>query len=161
MYQSGRLTHLFLEAQNLEYKTQKKSVILLSTMYSTGETDSTDKCKPEIITFYNKTKSGVDNLDQMVSNYSCKRATRRWPFAIRFNVMDVAALNAFKIFAMQHPERYRNINHQRKDFLKDLAKELMMPYMTDRATRYYKRLRSQTQDSMKRCGLDLRPALCN
>jgi Transposase IS4 len=132
---------------------ERKAVILLSTMHNDGETETTGKQKPEIIKFYNSTKGGVDTMDQMVSNYTCKRSTRRWPSAIWSNIMDIAALNAFRIFSIQHPEQYKSDNHQRKRFLKELAKELIMPYMMARASSC--KLKAHTQDCMKRCGLQV------
>lgn len=38
--------------------------------------------KPEIISYYNSTKGGVDALDEKCSIYSTGRRTRRWPMAI-------------------------------------------------------------------------------
>lgn len=41
--------------------------------------DSTgNKQKPEIITYYNQTKIGVDIVDKMCSSYSVARNTKRW-----------------------------------------------------------------------------------
>lgn len=40
------------------------------------------KKKPEIITFYNITKGGVDTCDQLCSNYNVGRRTKKWPLAI-------------------------------------------------------------------------------
>ena len=37
---------------------------------------------------YNATKGGVDNLDKLVSAYSCKRRTLRWPLVIFFDILD-------------------------------------------------------------------------
>lgn len=50
----------------------KKAVELLSTMHrdkAIDEDSGADK-KPEIVTFYNKTKIGVDVVDQMCSKYN-------------------------------------------------------------------------------------------
>ena len=50
-----------------------KAVILLSSMHHDDTVDAEDRQKPEIIQHYNKTKSGVDNLDHLVGLYSVKR----------------------------------------------------------------------------------------
>ncbi|KAJ8888478.1 hypothetical protein PR048_007968 [Dryococelus australis] len=50
--------------------------------------------KPKIIDFYNKTKAGVDSLDQKCATYTVGRRTRRWILAIWFAIMDIAAVNA-------------------------------------------------------------------
>ena len=54
-----------------------KAVILLSSMHHDDTIDPNNKCKPEIVTHYNATKSGVDNLDHLVGVYTCKRKIRR------------------------------------------------------------------------------------
>jgi len=50
--------------------------------------------KPEIITHYNATKSGVDVLDKLVREYICMRSTRRWPLKLFLSLTDVACVNA-------------------------------------------------------------------
>lgn len=53
-----------------------KAVVLLSTMHHDKEVDENSrKKKTEVITYYNKTKGGVDTTDQMVGTYTCKRQT--------------------------------------------------------------------------------------
>ena len=61
-----------------------KAVILLSSMHSDNAIDKSSgfKNKPEIVTFYNQTKVGVDVLDQLCSNYDTARTTKRWPTVI-------------------------------------------------------------------------------
>lgn len=71
--------------------TSMFSVLLLSTVHYNMDTSGTQK-KPEVINFYNKYKSGVDSMDQMLGTYTCKRRTRRWPYAFFFNILDIAAL---------------------------------------------------------------------
>ncbi|KAJ8394926.1 hypothetical protein AAFF_G00040490 [Aldrovandia affinis] len=68
----------------VSYVTKKgKAVVLLSTMHDDKAVDDKSvKKKPEMIQYYNKTKGGVDTMDQMVRTYSCKRRTRRWPMVL-------------------------------------------------------------------------------
>ena len=47
------------------------------------------KNKPEIMTYYNSTKGGIDVMHQMVHNYSCKCQTKRRPMVLWYNIMDV------------------------------------------------------------------------
>ncbi|KAL3287277.1 hypothetical protein HHI36_001753, partial [Cryptolaemus montrouzieri] len=49
----------------------------------------------KIIEFYNKTKGGVDPMDQMVGSFNCKRQTIRRSFAVFKNIFDKAGLDAF------------------------------------------------------------------
>ena len=58
---------------------KKKAVVLLSSMHMSGEVEETQLVKPEIIKYYNKTKSGVDTMDKMLGEYTVKRRTLRWP----------------------------------------------------------------------------------
>ena len=59
----------------VSYVPQKnKAVILLSTMHHEISIDKEDhKKRPEIIKFYNKTKIGVDLVDQMIGTCTCRR----------------------------------------------------------------------------------------
>ena len=70
------------------------------------------KKKPEIILDYNRTKGGVDIMDQMVSTYTCKRQTKRWPMTFFFNIIDVAVLNAFTVFTKEHPNYNVGVTHK-------------------------------------------------
>ena len=77
---------------------QGKSVILLSSMHHDKTIDESQKKKPDIILYYNKTKGVVDRMDQMVQMYSCKRKTMRWPMVFFFYMIDVAGIAAFLIW---------------------------------------------------------------
>lgn len=106
------------------------SVVLISSMHSdakiAAETGA-DK-KPEIVTFYNCTKGGVDTCDQLCSNYSVARRTRRWPLAVFFHFLNVSALNAYIIYKMNTSKKI-----QRRIFLKELANKLIMESVVRRA----------------------------
>ena len=99
-----------------------RAVILLSTIHHDRAIDEESrKKKPAMITYYNKTECGVDTFDQMIGTYTCKRQTRRWPLIMWYNMLDVAALNAFVVFTDQHPEYESGKSHKRRLFLKELA----------------------------------------
>ena len=60
----------------------RKSVILLSTLHhERNMLSATEKFKPDIINYYNTTKSGAYVLDKIVREYSCNRCIRRWPLS--------------------------------------------------------------------------------
>lgn len=126
---------------------KNKCVILLSTMHHDTSVNNDAKRKPEIISYYNKTKGGVDLMDQMVSTYTCKRQSKRWPMTFFFNMIDVAALNAYIVFTQEHPNYNTGTTHKRRLFLKDLAKELVMPHMQRRSTN--PNLRQSVRECMK------------
>lgn len=97
-----------------------KAVLLVSSMHSLPAQDP-EVNKPEIISFYNNSKAGVDTLDQKCAIYSTGRRTRRWPMAIFFRILDICGANAFIIFSNTKD----NIEETRLDFMKNLAKQLV------------------------------------
>jgi len=104
-----------------------KNVPLLSTLHSTIEIETNRKKLHETVQFYNKTKCGVDILDQMARRYSTRAATRRWPVHVFYNILDLAAINAWII--------YRDVTGEqmsRHDFLRQLAEELREVYKEKR-----------------------------
>ena len=79
------------------YQCKKaKSVMILNTLHSDAAVSSENnpKKKPETVLFYNKTKAGVDVVDQMTRKYSVKAACRRWPVHVFYNVIDLAIINS-------------------------------------------------------------------
>ena len=91
---------------------------MLSTKHNSVKTEE-GKNKPETIIFYNKTKFGVDVTDQMARKYTVKSCSQRWPLQIFFNILDLAAINAWVLYNETCGE-----NISRKDFLFQLAEEL-------------------------------------
>jgi hypothetical protein len=89
----AELTSIFgftKETTIVSYVPKKnRSVVLLSTLHHDATIDVGDQCKPEIITFHNGTKGGVDNLDKMCAQYTCKRPTRRWSLSMMFAYMNM------------------------------------------------------------------------
>lgn len=79
---------------------KNKEVILLSTVHEGARVNSVTQ-KPEIIEFYNGTKYGVDVFDQMCSNMSCSRKTRRWSLCIFYDLLNIATINSWIIHITQ------------------------------------------------------------
>lgn len=73
---------------------KNKAVILLSTVHYDTSVAGIKK-KPEAIMHYNKTKTGVDVMDQMLGKYTTKRRTNRWTLAIFYNMIDVMGLASY------------------------------------------------------------------
>ncbi|XP_049942766.1 uncharacterized protein LOC126419622 [Schistocerca serialis cubense] len=111
----------------VSYKPKKDKVVLaMPTLHDDDSLDSdSEKCKPEIITFYSETKSGVDKVDEMKCTYSVTRITRRWPFIIFSSLLNIAGMNGYIIY-----ESNSNSTILKKDYLKVLAKELFHDHMT-------------------------------
>lgn len=121
----GNMEYIFNDLVTiLNYGDKKdKSVVLLSTLHN-GKSQS--EGKPEIITYYNQTKIGVDLADQVIRNYSCKRGTRRWPLCLFYNCLDIAAYNAYIIYRLKFPEFYlQHLKNSRREFLYNLSTTLM------------------------------------
>lgn len=128
-----------------------KNVILLSSMHHDISIDNEHpKLKPEMIKQYNTTKGGVDQMDQLVSNYTCKRQTRRWPLVLFYNLLDIAALNGYLLYIQQHPDFFSNITHRRRLFLDKLVEELTTPMMLSRDQR---RLPKSVTLALDLCGI--------
>ena len=109
-----------------------KNVVLMSTLHRDGRICGQEHQKPEMIMDYNATKGGVDNLDKLVTAYSCKRKTLRWPLVIFFDMLDISAYNAFVIWRAQSPEWNRGKLQKRRLFLEELGKKLVRPHIARR-----------------------------
>ncbi|KAM3936782.1 LOW QUALITY PROTEIN: piggyBac transposable element-derived protein 4-like [Leptodactylus fuscus] len=82
----------------VSYVRKTKQVILMSTMHHDNAVSDREDRKPDIILDYNATKGAVDTLDQVISTYTCKRKTNRWPMILFYNILDVSAYNAFVLW---------------------------------------------------------------
>lgn len=100
-----------------------KNVLLLSTAHVTEEMHP-DTGKPLIIHDYNEHKGGVDTFNKMLRGFTCKRKCCRWPMLIFFNMLDVAALAAYRLFELSNPTWKANAHDKRKIFLKELSYNL-------------------------------------
>lgn len=111
---------------------KSKAVILLSTMHHDDTVDPENDNKPEIILYYNSTKSGVDNFDHLVGQYTCKRKTRRWPMTLFYNIIDTSAVAAYVVWCCKHPEYNSGKTHKRRLFLVELAESLIQEQLIRR-----------------------------
>ncbi|UYV74498.1 hypothetical protein LAZ67_11003687 [Cordylochernes scorpioides] len=85
--------------------------------------------KPDIIMDYNLTKGGVDTIDQMVSNFSTSRRSRRWPLALFYALLDITALNSYIIFNYQIDKKDQK---ERITFIVDLGRSLIDEHLVTR-----------------------------
>lgn len=100
-----------------------KPVILLSTMHSNAEV--TPSGLPEIIQYYNSTKSGVDSMDRMIRYYTCKRKCFRWTYGFFCNIIDIALMNGSIVMRSINPPTDGKNNLFRYNFLLDVGYELV------------------------------------
>lgn len=80
---------------------KNKSVILVSSMHHDVAIDleTEDKREPEIVTFYNHTKIGVDLVDQLCQKYNIAKNA----MVVFYNLLNVAGINAVCIYKANHP----------------------------------------------------------
>lgn len=122
----------FREGTLVSYIPKKgKVVLVLSTMHHSNAIDkeSGDAKKPEIVTFYNETKGGVDTVDQMCESYSVSRKSNRWPLTIFYFMLNVSGINS-QIIAQANT----GLNEPRRVYLRRLALSLLHEHMQQRAT---------------------------
>ena len=108
------------------------------SMHSVIQTENTTKRKPNTVMLYNTTKCGVDVMDQMVRQNTVRTGTRRWPVAVFYNMIDMAALNAHVLYQACTGRQERWV-----DFLVELAKELAHSYVGAKKAQKEQLLRQQ------------------
>lgn len=74
------------------------------------DSESGDRKKPEIITFYNVHKAGVDIVDKLKATYSVSRSSYRWPLTAFFTLLNIAGINIRIIY---------ELNTEKKSVLED------------------------------------------
>jgi hypothetical protein len=107
-----------------------KVVNAISTMHNDAAIDAEtgDQRKPELITFYNESKGGVDTMDQLCATYTVARRTRRWPVCVFYNLLNIAGVNAMVVHKLNH---INDVTFRRK-FLVALGRELCMDWLGER-----------------------------
>ena len=126
--------HVFADKLTLvSYVSKKnKAVLAISTQHHSAVVEG-EKSKPEIICYYNDTKGGVDTLDQLISTFTVKRKSRRWPMVMFYNMIDVAGVAAYVIWLTNKPQ-WKISSHQsrRRLFLIQLGTDLVEEYIKRR-----------------------------
>ncbi|KAM9461429.1 piggyBac transposable element-derived protein 4-like [Clarias gariepinus] len=117
---------------------RRKTVCILSTMHNIVEIGDNRKRKPNTVTDYNTMKCGVDIMDRKVGQYTVRAGTRRWPVAVFYNLIDMAAMNAHVLY-----QACTGVKERRVDFLAQLATELAEQFMQERMVDKEQLLRQQ------------------
>ncbi|XP_072389343.1 uncharacterized protein [Diabrotica undecimpunctata] len=78
---------------------KNRNILSLSIISSHSYDNSIDQTsgqatKPDMITYYNKTKSGVDVVDKLCASYNVARNTRSCPMVVFVSMLNVAGINA-------------------------------------------------------------------
>jgi len=132
---------------------RNRAVVLMSTLHSSVTCDPSNEMKPNIILHYNRTKSGVDVLDKLVKEYTCKRGTRRWTVIVFYNIIDLAAYNAFVTWLSFYPAWKAPVKGKkpRREFLMELAQSLIKPAVYSRLQKPHMQL--SVRQSAEMCGI--------
>lgn len=103
-------------------KSKKNNVVLVSSMHHDDRIDEAtgDAKKPEIITFYNSTKGGVDVVDMMMDKYSVSRNSRRWPLTVFFALLNIVCVNSYVLYAHNPQNKLK-----RRKFIKEVCMMLL------------------------------------
>lgn len=120
----------FQEAFTLVSYCPKKGkvALLLSSLHHDNSIDESEKKLPEMISFYNLTKGGVDVVDEMSATYSVARNSRRWPLTLFFSMLNSAGINSQIIYTANND----NCRIVRRLFLKKLGFELIDEHVRQR-----------------------------
>lgn len=108
---------------------KNKNVLMLSTLHKDDTIDPESPLdKPEVITFYNLTKGGVDVVDRMKKEYRVGRISNRWPLTIFNGLLNVAAINSQIIYKANTGNMMA-----RRIFITELAKAIVQPHLLQRS----------------------------
>lgn len=108
---------------------KNKVVILMSSLHHNAEIDEStgEKKKPEINTFYNTTKGGVDVADELSATYDVSRNSKKWPLTVFYAMLNMAGINAYII----HRSNTQTIQ-KRRHFIKTLGRLLVTEHLQGR-----------------------------
>jgi hypothetical protein len=159
-----------------------KSVVLISTEHHSGEIGpgltNTVQQKPSLLLAYNANKGtlfvistnlfffskltiktgGVDTFDKIISSFSSKRRTNRWPINSFCFLIDSAAYNAFVLYSLKLPARVAtDSKRQRRESIQVIALGLILPYVRIRnlefASKNYSHVKNSVLDSIEKVGV--------
>lgn len=104
---------------------KNNAVILLSTEHDDDKVSNKESdYKPDIVLHYNNTKGAVDATDQMAAKYTTQRKTLRWPMVLFYHIINIGAINAYKIWKIKNPNYGSGHLDARRKYLLQLGKEL-------------------------------------
>ena len=90
---------------------------------------------------YNFGKKGVDQMDEAVEEFTCRRKTVRWPLLVFYNMLDIAANNTFILM------KKGGSTSSKKQFLRYVSLQLVESYAKHRF-----RSNAYLQTSIKEAG---------
>lgn len=112
----------------IKKKTGWKNVLVLSSMHKNVKITQDERRKPDVISFYDHTKGGVDIMDQMAGVFTTRCKTRRWTMNALSYVLDTVRTNANTLWNEMYPAEKLSSH----DFLWALSDELIKPFVQRR-----------------------------
>ena len=79
----------------IKTKSGVKNVLVLSSMHRNALTTRDERKKPHVITFYDRTKGGVDVMDMMAGIHTTRFKSRRWTINALAYVLDTVRTNVY------------------------------------------------------------------
>jgi len=119
---------------NIMAYEDKRTVYIVSNKYSENlityiSSRRRKKTVPEAIFVYNKTKCGVDGVDQICSLYSTKRKCYKWWKSVFYYMIDICVFNASIIFYDQSSVDKSKINSKMYYFRNNLCEYYLGKYV--------------------------------
>lgn len=115
----------------VSYKEKPSKMQFLLSSCDQDGTIHPETLKPNMIHFYNKTKSAVETFEQMCSSMSASRKANRWPIAVFYALLNMAFVNSYIIYC----ENMISLKQKplcRRNFMKSLSNSLITPWATKR-----------------------------
>ena len=88
----------------IKTKSGVKNVLVLSSMHRNALTTRDERKKPHVITFYNRTKGGVDMMDMMARIHTTRFKSHRWTMNALAYVLDTVRTNMFTLWRKIHSD---------------------------------------------------------
>ena len=104
-------------------KSGKRNVVVLTTMHNSVSVTKDQRVKPNVHTFYDHTKGGVDVVNLVSSHNTTKMKTRKWLVNALAFILDTVCTNAKAIIS----ESQSPVIQSSFDFTYNLAKSLVLP----------------------------------
>ena len=107
-------------------------------------------------------KGGVDTLDHLIENFSCRRKTKKWTTNTFFYMLDVAAYNAYSLFIFKKPESIsqHGIKRRRRVMLEKLSVSLIKPQIQARLEKFesvnFKHVQYEITKSISHLGFEIK-----
>ena len=102
-------------------KNRKKNMVVLTSMHDNVRVTKDERRKPQVHTFYDHTKGGIDVVDLISSNCSTRMKSKRWSLNSLAFILDTARTNANTIL------KENNVKMSTHEFTYQLARALCLP----------------------------------